>query len=88
MSVYWNNDVMPELERAKKKFGAFASAHEGFAVIQEEVDELWQSVKDGDLINARKEAVQIAAMAVRFLEDVPVDAGRAPSEHWTKGSAP
>ena len=52
------------------------SAHEGYAVLLEEVDELWDEVKknpskyahrDKDM---RKEAIQIAAMAIRFVLDV------------------
>jgi hypothetical protein len=47
-------------------------AHEGYAVILEELDELWAEVK-AQVHNPdrmRKEALQVAAMAVRFVEDV------------------
>lgn len=60
-----------ELEGALRRFPAFNSAHEGYAVILEELDELWDAVKANDAHHARKEAVQVAAMAVRFLIDVP-----------------
>ena len=50
--------------------GRFASAHEGYAVLLEEVDELWDLVKmkkksrpSGEML---KEAIQVAAMALRF----------------------
>jgi head-tail adaptor len=50
------------------------SAHEGYGVLAEEVDELWAHVKTQqskrDLDAMRKEAVQVAAMAVRFVVDV------------------
>jgi glutamyl-tRNA reductase len=50
------------------------SAHEGWAVIWEELDELWDEVraKQGarDVAKMRKEAVQVAAMAMRFVLDV------------------
>lgn len=54
---------------ATEKFGSFASAHEGYAVILEELDELWQEVKHGTRERQREEAVQVAAMALRFLRD-------------------
>ncbi len=63
-----------ELRRARTKFPAFHSAHEGYAVILEELDELWEQVKQtkpgSDRRAMRDEAVQVAAMALRFIEDV------------------
>lgn len=63
-------EVCQELQRAKAKFGDFHSAHEGAAVIREEFDEFWDAVKANDLVQARHEAVQVAAMACRFIEDL------------------
>lgn len=67
-------DVMDELLAAVDKFAPFNSAHEGFAVLKEEVDELWDEVraKQGarDVARMDREAVQVAAMALRFLLDV------------------
>jgi len=63
--------VRREYLRAIEKFPPFNSGHEGFAVIQEEVDELWDDVKSNAPRElAKKEAIQIAAMAVRFVTDV------------------
>jgi hypothetical protein len=59
-----------EVLRATAKFGPFNSAHEGFAVLLEEVDELWDEVKGNNKSLAREEAIQVAAMAVRFLMDI------------------
>jgi hypothetical protein len=59
-----------ELQRATAKFGPFNSAHEGYAVIAEELDELWGDVKANRLDAALREAVQVAAMAVRFIVDL------------------
>lgn len=59
-----------ECFRAMQKFPAFNSGHEGFAVIREELDELWDAVKANDLAHAREEAVQVAAMALRFIVDL------------------
>lgn len=66
--------VVSELERARRLFPRpFASAHEGFAILREEVDELWELVrgKQGkrDAQAMRIEAIQIAAMAIRFAEE-------------------
>ncbi len=50
------------------------SAHEGFSILKEEVDELWDDVRgpddSGRAARMRAEAVQIGAMALRFIEDV------------------
>ncbi len=61
-----------ELERAVEKFGPMASPHEGWAVIREELDELWEHVKanTGRGPEARKEAIQVAAMALRYVFDL------------------
>lgn len=64
--------IITEYQRATEAHGAFASAHEGYAVILEELDELWIEVKrrHKDLPAMRKEAIQVGAMAMRFLVDV------------------
>jgi len=63
--------VIEEHGRATKGIPAFNSVHEGFAVILEEVDELkaevWKKPRLRDKAQMRKEAVQVAAMAMRFL---------------------
>lgn len=65
--------VQKELESAMAKHPTgWHSAHEGYAVLLEEVDELWDEVKLSTH-NTRKmriEACQIAAMALRFLIEV------------------
>jgi hypothetical protein len=66
--------VAEELGRAFEKFPAFNSAHEGFAVLAEEVDELWDEVKKNSKTRSKDlmcaEAIQVAAMAMRFVLDV------------------
>ena len=63
-----------EAESANKKYPPFNSAHEGYAVLLEEIDELWDEVKKNpksrDMDKMREEAVQVAAMALRFLTDL------------------
>jgi hypothetical protein len=64
-----------EVERARSKFSDFNSPHEGWAVIREELDELWDHVKanTGGTVEAREEAIQIAAMALRYALDLTGD---------------
>jgi len=64
--------VQAELDRAREKFPVgFHNAHEGYAVLLEEVDELWTEIKHGRLRRlARREAIQVAAMAIRLIADV------------------
>jgi hypothetical protein len=64
-------DALAEVRRAKAAWpGEFNSAHEGFAILNEEFDELrghvWTNQKRRDLAAMRKEAIQVAAMALRF----------------------
>ncbi len=66
--------IREELFSAVEKFPEMHSAHEGYAVILEEVDEMWTEVKHGAPDDALTECVQVGAMAVRFLVDVSPDA--------------
>jgi hypothetical protein len=67
-------DVLEELRAAMARYGPMASAHEGYAVLLEELDELksevWKSPKRRDPAAMRAEAVQVAAMAMRFIYDL------------------
>ena len=66
----WINKIQTEFESATKKFGKFNSTHEGYAVLKEEVDELWDAIKGNVSKNfLEEEAIQVAAMALRFLVD-------------------
>lgn len=62
--------VTDELAAARRKFPNFHSAHEGYAVLLEECDELWDAIKHDDGDGMRREAIQVAAMALRLLTDV------------------
>lgn len=64
------HQVVSEVQRARSLHPKFASAHEAYAVILEELDETWDEIKRNDISRARAEMVQVAAMALRFLLDV------------------
>jgi hypothetical protein len=68
------HDVAEELHSATDRYPPMHSAHEGYAILLEEVDELWEEVraKQGSRDPERlyKEAIQVAAMAIRFAHDI------------------
>lgn len=63
-------DVLDEYNRARAKHGAMRSSHEGYAVILEELDEVWDEIKANNIPRAKEEMVQVAAMALAFLLEV------------------
>lgn len=66
-----------ELIGARKSYSDFHSAHEGLAVIHEEFIELrtevYRQLADRDRHKMRNEAIQIAAMAIRFITDLRLE---------------
>lgn len=72
-SAWIMRKVYKELFSAQMNWPPMNSPHEGYAILLEEVDELWDLVK----VNAKKhdhaamerEAIQVAAMALRFIID-------------------
>ena len=72
--------VRTEFLNAFDKFGKFNNAHEGYAVLLEELDELWDEIKNRqDKGYMFAEAKQVAAMAVRFMYDVCItDSNKQP----------
>ena len=64
------DDIRDEAERAMAKFATFNSSHEGYAVILEELDEMWDEIKANDLPRSIEEAVQVGAMALRYVVEM------------------
>ena len=66
--------VVNELKQAIANWPSMNSAHEGLGLIEEELDELKKIIflkqKLRDLNKMRDEAIQLAAMAVRFAFEV------------------
>jgi spermidine synthase len=67
-------DVMLEVEHSTAHWPPYNSAHEAFAVLHEEVDELWDEVKVNQQRRSMKkmyrEACQVAAVAIRFAAEI------------------
>lgn len=66
------NEIAAEVRRAKTLFPTdFHNQHEAYAVILEEIDELWDEIKKNhkkyDLQAQRTETKQAAAMLVRLM---------------------
>jgi len=65
-----------EYEFAVREWEPYNSGHEGWAVIKEELDELWVEVMDNKRGDGRrkaamkKEAIQVAVTALRFVHDL------------------
>lgn len=63
--------VMQELDASYKTFpNCFNSPHEARGVIDEEAEELHEAIRANDRMNVRREAAQLAAMALRTLIDL------------------
>lgn len=80
------DNIAAEYIRASTTFPKFNNAHEGYAVLLEEVDELWEAVKMNQkeprrVIRITDEAMQVAAMAMRILVDCGYQSS-AQGEGW------
>ena len=66
--------VQGELNLARHNHGPIHSAHEGYAVLLEEVEEVWEEVRKPRRERSKErmfdELVQVAAVAQRMAEDI------------------
>lgn len=67
-------DARTELLNAQRDWPPMNTAHEGYAVLLEELDELkehvWTHPRNRDMQAMRHEAIQVAAMALRLVVDI------------------
>lgn len=67
-------EAVAQAEGDRANWPPYNSAHEGFAVINEEFDELkvhvWTNQKRRDISAMRAEAIQLAACAIAFAADI------------------
>jgi len=66
--------MIDEFNRAEKLYPKFHSNHEAYAVILEELDEVWDEIKKSKDIKAnesiKKELIQVGAMVIRYLDNL------------------
>lgn len=64
--------MQEEAKRAVKLHGDFNSLHEAYAVILEELDEIWDIVKlkagERNIVDLRKELIQLGAMCTKTID--------------------
>ena len=66
--------IKSEFERSNKLYKSFNSNHEAYAVILEELDEVWDEIKKSKEVTGneamKKELIQVGAMVVKFLDNL------------------
>ncbi len=69
------DEVVAELERATGLYSSMPGPHEGFVILQDRMGELWEEVREQERNKAAMsdEAIQVAAMAIRFILDCCVE---------------
>lgn len=67
-------DIDDEILAASRHGGKFSSMHEAYAVILEELEEVWEHTllkkRDRNAEEIRKELVQLAAMAIKAIHSM------------------
>lgn len=58
--------IAAEIEQAADHYGEFSSPVEAAGVMKEELDEVWADVHGNNHFAARREALQLAAVCIRF----------------------
>lgn len=68
------SEVAFEIDTSRNKHKPFNSSHEGYAVLLEELDEVWEEIKKSKhyiLSNeAKQELIQVAAVAMRMINEL------------------
>jgi len=79
-STRWKAKVLGEIwdtvQDADAKFPEYHSLHEAYAILKEEMDELWDEIKMNGLpASIRAEVVDIGAVCIRLLRYIDRKAG-------------
>lgn len=70
-------EIDQRIEDVTELYGEYASLHEAFSVLLEEVGELGQEIyaKERNIGRIRAEAMDVAVVACRLLKEWPLDRG-------------
>lgn len=62
-------EIKTELEKGIRLHGLNVSTHESYAILLEEMDELWDEIKKRfqDKTAIKEEAIQVSAMALKLI---------------------
>jgi len=69
-------EFVAEMLKATEKFPSITTEHEGYAIILEEMEEMWENIKLNQYKHEdrkkmiRKEAIQVGAMVLRLIYDL------------------
>lgn len=68
------SEFFDEYRRARTKFPAMRSRHEGYGIIKEEFDEFWEAIMTNQLsVKLEEETIQLGAMVLAFLSEIIYD---------------
>ena len=62
------NAIITEALEAEKRYGPYRSTHEAFGVLAEEVAELLDAIRSNSPGSVCREAIQVAAVAMRLAD--------------------
>lgn len=60
--------IRREANDAQSKYGPFASSHEAYGVLAEEVAELFDAIRNNQHASMCSEAIQVAAVSLRIAD--------------------
>ena len=71
---FLKKEIKREIHNARQRFPAFNSHHEAYAVIKEEVDELWDCIKENSNATDKfDEVIQIISMCYCYVDEILID---------------
>lgn len=67
--------AMELVESSRRRYGAYRSTHEAYGVLSEEVAELLEAIRGTSMRKIRREAMDVAAVALKLVADIDGDDG-------------